>query len=271
MGIQNMTPERLREYVRTHHEDAYVLLDVRQPREYQMGHIPGARLMPLPDLVRAMEQLPVEKELILYCHGGGRSMTAAAMLEEEGFHGPLYNLAGGMSRWDGARVEDYPKVGLFTGQSLAGMFETAMNLEKGAQIFYETVGRDYASHDWAKVFERLSKAEIAHARTVHGYWRQIDAGIDAFEPVYERFSGEVLEGGMALEDALQKVAGMKKDACLRLIEMALQIEYAAFDLYRTLADQADTHEGRQAFIQLSQAEKAHMHALIGAIEACANP
>ena len=61
---------------------------------------------------------------------------------------------------------------------------------------------------------------------------------------------------------------MKKEACLRLIEMALQIEYAAFDLYRNLADEVNTEEGRQAFLGLSHAEKAHMGALIGDIEAC---
>lgn len=268
MSIKDITPQALRDYVQNHHENTYVLVDVRQPQEYQMGHIPGARLMPLPDLVRTMDMLPAEKELIVYCRSGGRSMAAAAMLEEEGFSVPIYNLAGGMLRWDGAELEDFPKVGLFAGNSLADMFETAVNLEKGAQLFYEAVGRDYAGHDWSRTFERLAKAEIAHARTVHKRWQRIDAGIDAFEPLYERLSGEVIEGGMSLEEALKKAAGAEKDACLRLIEMALQIEYAAFDLYRTLADQADTEEGRDAFIKLAQAEKAHMQALINAIDGC---
>ena len=73
---------------------------------------------------------------------------------------------------------------------------------------------------------------------------------------------------MSLADALNRVEGVEKDACLRLIEMALQIEYAAFDLYRTLADQGDIEAGRQAFMKLAQAEKAHMQALIDAIERC---
>lgn len=268
MGIKDITPDALREYVRKHHENAYVLLDVRQPQEYRMGHIPGARLMPLPDLVRTMNMLPTEKELIVYCRSGGRSMAAAAMLEEEGFSVPIYNLTGGMLRWDGAELEDFPRVGLFAGRSPAEMFETAMNLEKGAQLFYEAVGRDHAGQDWSETFERLSKAEIAHARTVHKRWQGIDAGIEAFDPLYEGLSGEVIEGGMSLEEALKKAAGVEKDACLRLIEMALQIEYAAFDLYRTLADQGDSEEAREAFVKLAQAEKAHMQALIDAIDGC---
>lgn len=268
MSIKEITPEALRDYVRTHHENAYVLLDVRQPQEYRMGHIPGSRLMPLPELISGMNRLPSEKELIVYCRSGGRSMAAATMLEEEGFSASIYNLSGGMMRWDGAEMEDFPRVDLFKGSSPTEMFETAMNLEKGAQLFYEAAAKDHADQEWSATFQRLSKAEIAHARTVHGFWQKIDAGIDAFEPLYQRLSGEVIEGGMSLEAAMKKAAGVEKDACLRLIEMALQIEYAAFDLYRTLGDEVDTEEGRDAFIKLAQAEKAHMQALIDAIEKC---
>ncbi len=268
MDIKNLTPESLREYIRTHHENDYVLVDVRQPQEYRMGHIPGARLMPLPDLVRGMDELPAQKDLLFYCHSGGRSMAAAAMVAEEGFGERIYNLEGGMLRWDGAKIEDLPRVALFTGQSLAEMFQTAMNLEKGAQLFYESVARKWAGQDWSQTFDRLAKAEVAHARRVHGYWHQIDETIDPFEPIYERMKGDVLEGGLTLDEAMKRASGVKKNACLRLIEMALQIEYAAFDLYRNLADEVNTEEGRQAFLGLSHAEKAHMEALIGAIEAC---
>lgn len=268
MGIKDITSDALREYVQTHHENNYVLLDVRQPQEYRMGHIPGARLMPLPELARTMSMLPGDKELVVYCRSGGRSMAAAVMLEEEGFLVPIYNLSGGMLGWDGAELRDVPRVGLFAGQSLAGMFETAVNLEKGAQLFYETVAKDYVDHDWSRTFKQLSKAEIAHARTVHGYWQQIDPEIGPFEPLYDHLSGEVMEGGMSLEDAVKRAAGVEGDACLQLIEMALQIEYAAFDLYRTMADQGKIEEGRQAFVKLAQAEKAHMQALINAIETC---
>jgi len=61
---------------------------------------------------------------------------------------------------------------------------------------------------------------------------------------------------------------MQANPCIRLVEMALQIEYAAFDLYRTLADQAREDESRQAFTQLSQAEKGHMQSLIRVIGEC---
>jgi rhodanese-related sulfurtransferase/rubrerythrin len=243
-------------------------VDVRQPEEYGHAHIPGARLLPLPQLARSLDQFPKDKELVFYCHSGGRSMAAAAMTEEEGFKAAIYNLTGGMLAWDGARLADFPQVALFAGQGGAQMFQTAINLEKGAKIFYDTIGREHADQPWTRTFERLAQAEVAHAKAVYHYWKQLDENIKPFEALFDQLPGEVLEGGLSLKHALEMLAGIKKDLCLRLMEMALQIEYAAFDLYRTLADQAKDEESRQAFTQLSQAEKGHMQVLIDAIGEC---
>jgi sulfur-carrier protein adenylyltransferase/sulfurtransferase len=269
MSLKPMHPEELRRYMQNHHEKDYLIVDVRQPEEYRRGHIPGARLLPLPELVQSMDRLPAGKALIFYCHGGGRSMAAAAMVEEEAWGSALYNLTGGMMAWDGGRVADEPQVRLFAGQTPGEMFGTAVNLEKGAQIFYETVGARYAQQAWGPVFARLAKAEWAHARAVHGFWRQIEPDLDPFEPLFEGCRGEILEGGLPLQSALDKIARLQGDTCLRLIELALQIEYAALDLYRRLADQQGEEALRQAFISLAQAEKAHMQNLIEAMELCA--
>jgi rhodanese-related sulfurtransferase/rubrerythrin len=268
MSLKPMSPEQLRDYSQNHHENAYLLVDVRQPDEYRRSHIPGARLIPLPELVQSMGQLPPDKELIFYCHGGGRSMAAAAMTEEEGFSGTIYNLTGGMLAWDGGRLADVPRVNLFAGQTLAEMFRTAMNLEKGAQLFYESVGQRHSGHTWAQTFAGLARAEVAHAKVVYGFWQGTQKDPAPFVSLYDQLAGDVLEGGLTLNAALEKAASVQNQACLRLIELALQIEYAAFDLYRTLADQAEAEAGRSAFIALAQAEKAHMRSLIESLEGC---
>ena len=83
MGIKEFTPKALRRFILDHHENEYALIDVRQPGEYEQGHIPGSRLLPLPELVQTMETLPVDRQLIFYCHSGARSMAAASMVAEE--------------------------------------------------------------------------------------------------------------------------------------------------------------------------------------------
>ncbi|MGD9364093.1 MAG: rhodanese-like domain-containing protein [Desulfobacteraceae bacterium] len=270
MRIKDLSPEALRQFIQDHHEKEYALIDVRQPGEYEHGHIPGARLIPLPELVQTMEALPRDKKMVFYCHSGARSMAAASMVAEENIgSGDLLNLAGGMLAWDGGVAEDYPNARLFPWQAAPSeMLKTAMNLEKGALHFYTHVSEQYQDQPWVKVFVHLAKEELGHARTVYRFWRQIETDGGEFHTVFEALSGEVLEGGIKLSEAMNKLVDIKNRVCLRLIEMALSIEYAAFDLYRTMADRITAPDAQEAFITIAQAEKAHMRSLAKAIEHC---
>ena len=62
----DLEPEQVRAYMREHQESEYLLVDVRQPKEYAQGHIPGAVLMPLGELTARMVELPVDRDLIFY-------------------------------------------------------------------------------------------------------------------------------------------------------------------------------------------------------------
>lgn len=269
MAIKDLEADQLRSYIASHHERDYLLVDVRQPAEYQNAHIPGAQLIPLPELVQMVDRLPADRTLVFYCHSGGRSAAAAAMAEEEvPAENDIFNLSGGILAWDGGMVADVPNVRLFADQGRAEMFKTAMDLEKGALRFYTEVGRLFDQAPWVAVFKKLAKAEHAHARTVHSHWRRSDSGLPAFEALFEQLEGEVLEGGRPLADALADLSRIREQACLRLVELALKIEFSAFDLYRSMADQVDDADAQAAFLDIAQAEKAHMRSLIDAIETC---
>ena len=270
MSIADLTPEQLRRFIQERHEKTFDLIDVRQPGEYEHSHIPGARLLPLPELVQVMETLPRDKELVFYCRSGGRSQAAAAMVDDEGIAGkPIYNLAGGILAWDGALTAESPRVQHFSGRGgPAEWLLTAMNLEKGALGFYTRIRDQYADQPWAEVFSNLARAEIGHAKTVYRFLRQVEPRDDDFDAVFGRLSGDVLEGGMPLEHALQELAAIRGQVCMRLIELALQIEYAAFDLYRTMAHRTIEAVAREAFFTIAQAEKGHMRALTRAIHQC---
>jgi rhodanese-related sulfurtransferase len=73
------------------------LIDVREPDEFQgeLGHIPGAELVPLGLLRERSRDWPRDRELIVVCRSGGRSLTAAGLLAKLGFE-RVMNLAGGM-------------------------------------------------------------------------------------------------------------------------------------------------------------------------------
>ena len=73
------------------------LLDVREPYEYAEGHIDGARLLPLGELGRRLNELPQDREILVICRSGNRSGTATRQLLSAGFK--AINLTGGMNGW----------------------------------------------------------------------------------------------------------------------------------------------------------------------------
>jgi rhodanese-related sulfurtransferase len=98
-----MTAVEARAYL-AEHPDA-LILDVRNPSEWDddLGHIEGARLIPLPELTGRMAELEPwkGKPIVAVCRVGARSATAANDLAQAGYT-PVFNLAGGMVAWRSA-------------------------------------------------------------------------------------------------------------------------------------------------------------------------
>ncbi|HEY9427680.1 MAG TPA: molybdopterin-synthase adenylyltransferase MoeB [Gemmatimonadaceae bacterium] len=74
------------------------LIDVREPHEWEIARIPGARLIPLGTLAEALPTLDRTREIVVHCKGGGRSARAVRQLLDAGFVS-VTNLAGGITRW----------------------------------------------------------------------------------------------------------------------------------------------------------------------------
>lgn len=75
-----------------------LLLDVRQPWEYETCHLTDAVLVPLHTLPGAVADLDPARPVVCICHHGVRSMQAAAFLEQQGFV-DVANLTGGVDAW----------------------------------------------------------------------------------------------------------------------------------------------------------------------------
>ena len=80
-----------------------VLVDVREPHEWEIAHIGGARLIPLGQLPERLGELDGHSEIVTHCHHGVRSMRALEILKGAGF-GKVRSLAGGIDAW-AERVE----------------------------------------------------------------------------------------------------------------------------------------------------------------------
>ena len=82
------------------HRQALVL-DVREPAEYVTGHVPGAVSIPQADLATRLAEVPRDRDLLVVCAGGSRSLRAAHFLRQVGFE-RVTNLEGGTNAWRAA-------------------------------------------------------------------------------------------------------------------------------------------------------------------------
>lgn len=85
------------------------LIDVRMPDEWATAKIEGATLIPLPEIIRRMDELSDSKEIIVHCKMGGRSARAIEALERAGFEGDMANLIGGITAWSDEIDPSVPK------------------------------------------------------------------------------------------------------------------------------------------------------------------
>jgi len=93
--VKTLTEEQFREGYRKAQ-----LIDVREPNEFDNGHILGARNIPLSQMKMRMQELRSDKPVYLYCQSGMRSGRAAQFLYRKGFR-DLSHLQGGFKKWTG--------------------------------------------------------------------------------------------------------------------------------------------------------------------------
>lgn len=78
---------------------APLLLDVREPWEFNTANLPGSTLMPMGEVTsRAHQELDPDQPIVVLCHHGARSLSVTMWLREQGFE-QVQSLAGGIDRW----------------------------------------------------------------------------------------------------------------------------------------------------------------------------
>jgi len=273
LEFETLTAEELRAFREKQPEKSYLLIDVRQPSEYEQGHIPGARLMPLPEVETGLFTLPSDRDLIFYCQNGGRSQWAASLAAEgEVSEKNVYNLMNGILGWEDKTLPGYPRVQIFEkDETLEQLLKTAMDLEKGAWRFYQFVMDRYPDAPTRPILEQVAIAEKAHANLIYRFWKQFQKNPPPFDRVYHDLKGDILEGGQSFEDACRLLEKAESQGSPAVIELAMTIEYSAFDLYRSMAEQTENAEAGSTFLSIAQAEKSHLRALTRALNPLSAP
>jgi rhodanese-related sulfurtransferase len=103
--VREIEPTELAQKLKNAPEEL-LLLDVREPFEREMAVIEPSLHIPMGEITERSSEIPRDRDLVVYCHGGTRSMMVAGYLEGLGFKS-VANLAGGIDAWS---VEVDPKV-----------------------------------------------------------------------------------------------------------------------------------------------------------------
>ena len=104
--VPEITPVELKQMMDD--KKPFVLIDVREPHEYDICRIPGSRLIPLGEVPRRMHELNSADELVVHCRSGARSAKAVDFLMKSGFR-KIHNLKGGILGWSDQVDPTVPK------------------------------------------------------------------------------------------------------------------------------------------------------------------
>lgn len=96
--MRHISPAALKAWLDDPGRDKPLLLDVREPWEFERCHIEGAVLLPMNAIPARLAELPRDRDIVVICHHGVRSYHVARFLEHHGFS-RVINLAGGVDAW----------------------------------------------------------------------------------------------------------------------------------------------------------------------------
>lgn len=96
--MQHLSAPKLAQWLKDDTRPRPLLLDVREPWEFQTCHIDGAAAMPMRTVPARLAELDPDLPVVCICHHGARSMQVASFLEQNGF-ADVSNLTGGVHAW----------------------------------------------------------------------------------------------------------------------------------------------------------------------------
>ena len=256
--VQSMSPDDAREYLSDKTLQEVTILDVRQPGEYEEGHIPGAKLVPLPVLTDSLDEIDPSLPVMVYCAIGGRSRVAAQTLAGKGYD-QVINLSGGFKAWSGQAAFGSEEEGVDLFAELNNpeqILATAYSLEDGLRDFYLKMLDRVSNEKVKSVFRLLADIEIKHKDRLFGEYTRLTGKTDrgAFECA---LVNPVLEGGLTTEEYLERFKP-DLDSPVEVISLAMSIEAQALDLYMRAANWTQNEENRAILEQIASEEKTHL-------------
>ncbi len=263
--IESLSPGDVKALLDEDKKGEYLLLDVRQPEEYEASHIPGAMLIPVGELESRQGELSRDKRIITYCRSGRRSMAAALTLCGLGF-GSVQHLNGGILGWPYETVSGIPQRRpdlISEAAAVKDVLILAMKLEKGARVFYLAAKDAVQSSRVKEIFQMLANAEDEHMRRLYERTTRLvgEKALLSLDKFKRELKIEHMEGGIEVNSALARIADKVTDE-MEALEIAVEKEYLSYDFYKRMAALVENTEAKALLHELALEERKHSDKLL---------
>jgi rhodanese-related sulfurtransferase/rubrerythrin len=260
--VKTLNIDEAKEMLAEKREDDVALVDVREPAEYEKGHIPGAILIPLSHIMDKLKELDPLKTTITYCAKGPRSKSAALFMEEHGFR-QVFSLNGGVAAWNGYIASGQFDAGMFLieGKNTAEeLIALAWTLEAETKFFYGQIKDIVSDAETKQIFELFVKAEERHKKTILETYKQITGTGIADEILKSESATGILESGISSKEAITWLK--EQDRTLQdILEFSMQLEINSLDLYIKILREIEDEVTEEVFNVIVKEEKVHLSRL----------
>ena len=260
--VKSLDATEAKKYMNRTTADAFTLLDVRQPEEYESEHLPGAKLIPLPQLSTRVPELDAQRPTIVYCAIGGRSRVAAQVLAAKGFR-EVFNLTGGIKAWSSPKAVGPQDLGmgLFSGKETPEeTLVVAYALEEGLCEFYQSMVPKVTNENVRRLFGTLAAIEVKHQGRIYNEYIKMTGAAVSREDFAQKTVTPAMEGGLTTAEYLNRYQPDLEKA-EDVVSMAMAIEAQALDLYQRAADETKTAESKTVLRHIADEERAHLEQL----------
>lgn len=179
-------------------------------------------------------------------------------------------MEGGIHAWHGRVAEGTPQSGMVFFPPAAtpeDLIALAWSLEDGSRVFYAALVVSLTDPEAKELYGQLAGAEEEHQATLFRLYTESPghASAPAFQgmPFPDGKRGDVMEGGMRVDEALQWAKGKKTG---EILELSLSLETNSYDLYLNMAHRMNDQRSAQVFRTLSREEKRHLEQLDSLLE-----
>ena len=234
------------------------LVDVRQIKEYNINHLPGALPLPLVTLTDGKEHLDKHKPILLYSQTGNRALMAARWLHSHNFE-DVAVIKGGIEAWTGLKAFGHFELNLnllLPDADFPDAVTLAYAMEEGLRQFYIQLAKETEDDLFKELYRELAQYEILHMQELARKYH-VELGHTPLQKSENRFQGQLMEGGGFLNLSLIRSL-VQMNNISKVYNLSLAFETQALDFYYRLSLQAENNEVKHFFEEMADSERIHL-------------